>query len=153
MSEYTGELLCGIAGVILGFISSYLLLRFNYRQLFAQTVSSSRMQWINSFREEIGIVVAALQVCGDKNYINTNDIIYQAEKARTKLLTRLNQDIRKPGNELNKDMSEVLLGIDFSKQSSSEWKRIAEHLVDLTRKILEPEWKRVKDEARGKHQK
>ena len=72
---------------------SLLTIRFSYHNLYARTVSQSRMDWINSFREELAVVIAAMRCpC-------TNEKLYQAEKARAKLLTRLNQNTAKSGNE------------------------------------------------------
>lgn len=36
--------------------------QINMRKLFAETVSKSRMEWITSFRNEIGIIVAAIKM-------------------------------------------------------------------------------------------
>ena len=41
------ELLSALIGVLFGFFASLLTLRFYYRQLFAETVSKNRMDWIN----------------------------------------------------------------------------------------------------------
>ena len=32
---------------------TYLLLKYNYKKLFAETISKSRNEWINQFRNEI----------------------------------------------------------------------------------------------------
>lgn len=139
------ELLSGIFGAILGAGISFLTLRYNYRDLYARNISANRMEWINNFREEISIVIATLRSSPD---IDSQGYVFEAEKARAKLLTRLNMDISKIGNEYNGVMANTLESIDFSNIPSNS-KCIAENLVDLSRKILEPEWQRVKKEAGG----
>lgn len=41
------ELLSGAIGAIIGFVASFLTLRLGHHKLFASTVSSNRMEWIN----------------------------------------------------------------------------------------------------------
>ena len=84
----------------------------------------------------------------------------EAERARVKLLTRLNQDITKSGNEYNKIFSELLMGIDLSNLqkdgksngNSNDFGNIMNQAVTYVRKIREPEWARVKKEAKGEEQ-
>lgn len=135
------SLLSGLLGVFIGGVLSFLTLRFNYRDLFARTVSNSRMDWINAFREEVATVAAALR----RGCSCTEEQRFEAEKARAKLLTRLNQDTTRYGNEYNRVMAEALDFADFTNQDKAR----AEKLIALSRKILEPEWQRVKHEARG----
>ena len=63
-------------------------------------------------------------------------------------MTRLNLDTSKEGNEFNGVMADVLNGIDFEKKYVNS-KNIADTLIELSRKILEPEWQRVKKETGG----
>ncbi|NLE06907.1 MAG: hypothetical protein GX638_19175 [Crenarchaeota archaeon] len=145
-----GELLSGFLGALLGCFFSFLTLRYNYKDLYARTVSENRMEWINNFREEIATVAAAVK-CGNSLEIRNGDrpLLYEAEKARVRLLTRINMDTSKSGNEYNKVLSDILSDIDFTKQCKEDKARI-DALLDLSRKILEIEWKRVKNEAGGK---
>ena len=55
----------------------------------------------------------------------------------------------KLGNEYNKVMADILIGIDFCNTPTNS-DALAETIIDLSRKILEPEWKRVKREAGGR---
>lgn len=147
------EILSGVLGAILGAGVSFLTLRYNYRDLYARSISTSRMEWINNFREEISIIVATVRTFSDKknnekNDDNFNMRILEAEKARAKLLLRLNLDTSKPGNEYNRVMLEVLSDFDFRNPSPNDEQKV-KILIDLTRKILEPEWKKVKREAEG----
>ena len=140
--------------------------QINMQKLFAETVSKSRMEWITNFRNEIGIIVAAIKMrnyvlernccnlengtCSDceecqKKYYT--EIVPRALEAVSTLRTRLNMDITKKGNEYNGSLDEMLSRIDFYNKNQDDVSE--EDLIDVTRKILEPEWRRVKDEARG----
>ena len=138
--------------------------KIDMRKVFAETVSKSRMEWITSFRNEIGTIVAAIKMrnhvlegkccnlakgtCADckeckKKYYT--EVVPEALKAVSTLRTRLNMNITKRGNEYNDILDDMLHEIDFyEKNDVSE-----EDLISITRKILEPEWGRVKDEAGG----
>ena len=140
MSE-TSEFVSAIIGAIIGALTSLLVLRFNYHDLYARSISESRMNWIDNFREELSIIVAALKT-GENNVLN-------AEKARAKLLTRLNLDTAKLGNEYNKVFADLLNSIKFGGQNA-EQEETADRLIEIARKILEFEWQRVKKEAEGK---
>lgn len=150
--DIVGELLSGLIGAILGAGISFLTLRYNYRDLYARSISANRMDWINNFREEIATIIAALD-CNAKSkdgkhpppHTQEDDIIYKAYKARAKLQTRLNMDTSKIGNEFNKVMSDILKDIDFENPCPKS----KDTLINLSREILEPEWKRVKKEAGG----
>lgn len=147
------EILSGVLGALLGAGVSFLTLRYNYRDLYARSISTSRMEWINNFREEVSIIVATVRSFSDKknnekNDDNFNMHILEAEKARAKLSLRLNLDTSKPGNEYNRVMLEVLSDFDFRNPSSNDEQKV-KILIDLSRKILEPEWKKVKREAEG----
>ena len=145
------EVFSGILGAILGAGITALTIRFNYRDLYARSISASRMEWINNFREEIAIIVATLKTTSCKNLKNdecAHSTIYSAEKARTKILTRINLDTTKRGNEYNTVLSDIMNNIDF-KNPYIDNEPYEKALIELTRKILEPEWKRVKKEAGG----
>lgn len=140
--------------------------QINMQKLFAETVSKSRMEWITSFRNEIGIIVAAIKMrnyvlegkccnlakgtCADckeckKKYYT--EVVPEALKAVSTLRTRLNMDITKNGNEYHGILDDMLHEIDFYEKKKNDVSE--EDLISITRKILEPEWGRVKDEAGG----
>ena len=145
------DFISGALGALIGAAISFLSLRYNYKDLYARNISTSRMEWINNFREEVAIIIATLRTSPsecetDKDGTN---YIFEAEKARSKLLTRLNMNTSKLGNEYNKVMADILNGIDFCNTPTNS-DALAETIIDLSRKILEPEWKRVKREAGGR---
>ena len=135
------ELLSGIIGALIGAATTWVTLRFKYRDLFARTVSSNRMDWINSFRNELSVVVAALRTGGKP---------FEAEEARSKLLTRINLDTSRPGNEYNAVFLEWLNKADFKNKNTCYKECVAKKLIEISRNILQYEWQRVKEEARGK---
>lgn len=186
------EFISGVIGALIGFLGSFLALRLEYKKLFAETVSKSRMKWIDNFRKEFSVFFGTcsylmnqhLSEPGElkkdgrqvekndesqngkvKNNENKNDSLreqamLEAERARVKLLTRLNQDITKQGNEYNKIFSDLLVDIDLSNLqkggksngNSNDFGDIMNQAVKYARKILEPEWARVKKEAKGEEQ-
>ncbi|MBQ2819204.1 MAG: hypothetical protein IJF14_02330 [Clostridia bacterium] len=133
-------LLTIIATVVIGGIVTF---KYNYNSLFAENVSKHRMDWINNFREEMSVIISAIQ--GGCRYNDTSSM-KNAYKARAKLRTRLNQDISRFGNEYNQILDEMLRDLTFCQKDNEK----VETLIYLSRKILEPEWQKVKREARGK---
>lgn len=194
------EFISGVIGALIGFLGSFLALRLEYKKLFAETVSKSRMKWIDNFRKEFSVFLGTCSYLmnqhfseneglkkdgrqeeengelkndkvtnnGDKNdslreqaMLEAREkAMLEAERARVKLLTRLNQDITKQGNEYNKIFSNLLMDIDLSNLqkdgksngNSNDFGNIMNQAVKYARKILEPEWARVKKEAKGEEQ-
>lgn len=139
-----------LAGAVIGFVGSWLLLKYNYKDLFAKTVSSNRMDWINKFRDEIAMVIGTIRILkhSEPPYYDYRADILKAEQARVRLLTRLNMSTERFGNEYNEVFAARLEALNFydaDKVSEDDMQK----LIELTRKILEPEWQRVKSEAKG----
>ena len=74
-------------------------------------------------------------------------VVPGALKAVSTLRTRLNMDITKKGNEYNGILDDMLSRIDFYEKNKGDISE--EDFISIARDILEPEWRRVKDEARG----
>ena len=148
--ETLNAIIGAVLGGIIGFIASWLTLKYNYKRLFAETVSSNRMEWINMFRDEFATIVGV--ICILKNCKPTSDDYFReilgAEQARARLLTRLNMHTDRQGNEYNKVFAERLKALVFCdvKQVSDD---DIQKLTELAGKILEHEWQRVKNEAKG----
>lgn len=157
-----------LAGVILSvgisLMVSLLTRRYNYNQLFAETVSKNRMEWINVWRESVSTFLAIAEVLhkckvvgtsvstesANKANCNTCDICELKKemlKARETITTRLNMT-----EELHCLMFAAIKGLDYSSKNT-EFPAQCEYIEELTRQILKPEWERVKTEARGKNQK
>lgn len=156
------------SGGILAAIFSWQKNKIDMQKLYAETVSQSRMAWITSFRNDMGTIVAAVKMrnsilkgfccnvdaskdnyaicepCQKKYY---TEIVPEALKAVSVLRTRLNMNILKKGNEYNDILEKMLCDIDFYAKKEGD---VSDNdLIDITRKILESEWGRVKDEAKG----
>lgn len=147
--ELISGLIGAVAGALIGFIVSLLTLRFNYHQLFASTVSSNRMEWINVWRENISKFLACAEILHTKVRTNDNEkelLEYEKQllEARAMIITRLN--IKENDHVL---MYGALTQIDYSPSSQNFYAQQTT-IIELARKILKPEWERVKDEAKGK---
>ena len=149
MEEQILNLLSGFIGIIIGFISSALLLRYNYHQLFATTVSSNRMDWINVWRQNLSKFISCAEII--HTTLETQDnkeklLEYKKEmlEARAMIITRLNT------KELNHVLIYGLLTkLDCSPSNSNFYSQQVE-IIELAHKILKLEWERVKSEAKGK---
>lgn len=142
--------LIAVAGVVLSafiaWLTTHLTLRFNYKQLFAETVSKNRMEWINVWRENIAKFISCAKI------LHTNktqtEFNLQCEKemyeARVAVTSRLN---------LNEEKHKLLLTtmLEFNLQETEgRFNAQCEYIESLARDILKPEWERVKREAKGK---
>ena len=54
------------SGVLITCFFTWQKNKIDMRKVFAETVSKSRMEWITNFRNEIGIIVAAIRM---RNYV------------------------------------------------------------------------------------
>ena len=143
--EYILNFVVALIGAFLGSIGTYFTLRFNYNQLYAQTVSSNRMDWINLWRENISKFLACAEIL--HKHQKSSDELMKIEKemyeARTMITSRLNL------NEKNHTTMLVLMN-SFSVYCSDEvFLNQREAILSLAREILKPEWERVKKEAEG----
>ena len=147
--EFLNGLIGAVVGAIFGFIASFLTLRFNYHQLFASTVSSNRMEWINVWRESISKFLACAEILHTTVKTDNNEkelVEYEKEllEARAMIITRLNT--KESDHVL---MYGTLTQIDYSPSSQSFYAQQTA-IIELSQKILKPEWERVKNEAKGK---
>ena len=144
------DFLIGALGLIIGIVTTYFTMKYNYNQLFAETISKSRNHWLNEFREELSIIVGTAFFINNKQGAKCKnefcEKVLEAEKARVKLLTRLNQNVGKYGNEFNKILQDELVKINFFNGIKEE---DLIKLVNISREILEFEWEKVKREAKG----
>lgn len=127
--------------------------RFDYKQLFAQTVSNNRMDWINVWRENLAIFLSRAEVLHHYNcpkncpHTMCSDCLAtkletELLEAKGKILIRLN--LREPKHVL---MRKLLTEFDAS---ASDYKEKCEKIELLAMEILKEEWERVKQEANGK---
>ena len=142
-----------LGGVILSALVTIIInagqTRYNYSQLFAETVSANRMDWINVWRENISRFLACaevLQKCQNMATCEQCKIIeYKKEfyESRVMITSRLNMS-----EELHVLMLAAINQISLE-ATDAEFVEKREYILELARNILKPEWERVKDEAKG----
>lgn len=156
MNSETISALIALAGVVFSAIVSFIVsaaaTRFNYKQLFAETVSKNRMEWINVWRENISTFLACAEIlhepssttpseCGAPN----DDMRFKLYHARAMITSRLNME-----EELHKIMFSAINTLDWA-PSNGKFAAQREYILETARQILKPEWERVKHEAKGKN--
>ena len=136
-----------VLSVIITVIINFWHKRYNYNQLFAETVSQNRMEWINVWRENISDFLACAETlrnnttCGKDELVKLEKEMYAA---RGMVVSRLNLEEKDHQSML------VLMNTFVVHCSEQDFINQREDILALARKILKPEWERVKDEARGK---
>lgn len=146
MNEAICALVGAIAGAIIGFIASILTLRYNYKKLYAETVSNNRMEWINIWRENLAIFLSCARILHlrlDRNDKDIIDIKKQMYQAQYMITIRLN--LAENSHQL---IYAAILEIDTS-QTNENFNAQCAFIEETARNILKPEWERVKDEAKG----
>jgi hypothetical protein len=150
------ETIYGLIGLIFGSGISFIIFK---RQTWGEIVSKNRMEWINNFREEVSKVLLPVELniqrSNDDSIPNTDEttcsILKDGFYSKNKLLTRLN--INHGANiDANQKLAELLdeYSIKNFHNLDDKW---GKQVIFLTKMILEPEWRRVKKEAKGVDQK
>lgn len=144
MSDGITPALIALGGVFLSAFVSYLVsiktTRYNYKQLFAETVSQSRNKWLNVMREFISTIleVAKKECASSKEPVTSDKYL----KARAEILLRLNM----------KESLHILLENEIEKldhANSNNVDDISRKILTISRTILKEEWEKVKAEAKG----
>lgn len=141
MSEIVIALIGALVGAVLGIFGTALTLRFNYRQLYAETVSSNRNEWRYQLREFIATMLSEAYECAglEKSktyYLNRNQV-----------LSRLNlkEPLHKMMEHLIYELDKVYVGIDYKEHFLT----LQQNIIDVSQKLLKLEWETVKKEAKG----
>ncbi len=150
-----------IGGLVTSFVTIFTL-RFSYRDLFAKTVSTSRNEWINVWREELSRFLAISDILRyeTKNICYKDDgegkggstyleMLEEYHISKNKIIMRLNMNEKRHQEVyllINKIAYENNLG-------NEDYKVAKEALMAVSRDLLKDEWERVKLEARGKKRK
>ncbi len=152
-SELVAALIAS-GGVILSILASlltaHLTLRFSYRQLFAETVSKNRMEWINVWRENISTFLACAEILHRSQSTTAftqesiNQYLQDMYKAQLMITSRLNME-----EKLHKEIAATINGFSYT-ANNAQFTENKEEILDLARQILKIEWDRVKLEAQGK---
>lgn len=126
--------------------------RYNYNQLFAETVSESRNKWLNEMRDFISTMLAEVKnpcpLDKDKNVCENEDCQLQSAdtrsneywKARNEIMLRLN--LNEP---LHLMLKNEILQLDNGKDSKDD--KTIEKIILISQSLLKEEWEKVKKEA------
>lgn len=146
-------LIGGLIGSLITLVIGLLTTRFSYNNLFADTVSKSRNNWINTWRDELSKFLAIADMlrhenttkkaCNENEYI---ELLKEYHIAKNKIIMRLNLNEKRHQEVyllINKIAYEKSLGND-------DYKVAKEALMAVSRDLLKEEWERVKLEAKGK---
>ena len=154
MSSETISALIALAGVVFSVIVSFIVsmatTRFNYKQLFAETVSKNRMEWINVWRENISTFLACAEILHRSQSTTAftqesiNQYLQDMYKAQLMITSRLNME-----EKLHKEIAATINGFSYT-ANNAQFTENKEEILDLARQILKIEWDRVKLEAQGK---
>lgn len=148
----SGEIISAIialVGVLIGTLISYIVAKktskFNYDELFAKNITTSRMEWINVWRTSISNFCTNVKVYASyKTNLGTNEIeiVSKIEKAKNDILIRLNLN-----EEKHILFYKLITDLDYRVISLNSDE--LEKIMYLGREILKEEWERVKKESRG----
>ncbi len=146
MPEYIYAFIGVIIGAIISCITLLVNNKFNYNQLFAEKVSSNRMDWINFWRKNIAqiIVIKELLIELDKSSKKYFDLKKEMLTSKEGIILRLNLSEEKH-RRMNLLLEEFVM---IDNKNNFICKKI--ELEKLTRDILKPEWERFKIEAKGR---
>jgi hypothetical protein len=144
------EIVVGLIGAILGCITGAVTIHFGRKQLFADVVSRSRVEWIRKLPENIGIMLAEARTVifpkSDKPFSRQYGKKYY--RARTEILTQIN--LHKEKHEILKVMIHELDGqVKPGNKNEKAFDVLCETIIEVVRQIEKEEWEAVKSEAKG----
>lgn len=144
-----------LSGVVLSvgisLIISLWTRRYNYNQLFAETVSESRNKWLNEMRDFISTMLAEVKnpcpsgkdkdICkkAECQLQGTDTRTNEYWKARNEIMLRLN--LNEP---LHLMLKNEILQLDNGKDNKT-----IENIISISQLLLKEEWEKVKKEAKG----
>lgn len=132
-------LITAIAALVTAIVTLFIAARtrrFNYNQLFAQTVSQSRNVWLTQMREYISKMLAVAQTTKD---------IYEYYKVRNEIMLRLNL-----AEAYHIELKQQIERLDnFIYIDESTITAICNRIIEISRQMLKEEWEKVKKEAKG----
>ena len=126
-----------LIGAFIGSVGTFFTLRYNYRHLFAETVSQSRNRWLNELREHLSVLLFESPTDGNGGKNPKYHI------AKYQVLLRLN-----PNEPKHLLLTQLIAQLEQCKCEEKE--TIKQAILKTSENILKEEWARVKQEARGK---
>lgn len=156
MSVEEKAALIALVGVLVSALVSWLVskktIKYNYKELFAETVSQSRNKWLNAMRDFISTMLAEVQnpcpiakddeVCKNAECVLKNNNTLRTNKywkARNEILLRLN--LSEP---LHLMLKNKILQLDGNNNEKT-----IEDIILISQSLLKEEWEKVKKEAKG----
>lgn len=141
--------------------------KYNYSQLFAETVSKNRMDWINIWRENLATFLSCARMIAysgkrssnmahskrrfsnmahsKRRSSNKDDILKEMYRARERIVLRLNMD-----EDDHYILYRLLMDSIWENINKANIDKQCRLVEEQAREILKPEWERVKKEAKGK---
>lgn len=146
-------LIGGLIGSLITLVIGLLTTRFSYNNLFADTISKSRNNWINIWRDELSNFLAIADMlrhetttkkaCNEHEYI---ELLKEYHIAKNKIIMRLNLNEKR-----HQEVYLLINKIAYEEPLYNDDYKIAkEALMAVSRDLLKEEWERVKLEAKGK---
>lgn len=154
-SDVIAAIIAFVGALISVFISFVIALwgkRYNYHQLFAETVSQSRNKWLNEMREYISGMLANKRrmVYGNTNDDNIIDVANKYDECKFQVLIRLNT-----AESDRRELRVLIMQLDDLPDGKLEgvkldtYEAIELAIVEIARNILKDEWEKVKLESKG----
>lgn len=140
-----------ILSVGISLIISLWTRRYNYNQLFAETVSESRNKWLNEMRGFISTMLAEVKnpcslgkgkkICknADCQFTSADTRTKEYWKARNEIMLRLN---------LNEPLH-LMLKNEILTLDNNNNKKTIENIISISQLLLKEEWEKVKKEVKG----
>ncbi|MDE6303120.1 MAG: hypothetical protein K2M36_06000 [Clostridia bacterium] len=148
MNETLIGFIGAIVGVVVTLILGLLTRKFNYHQLFAQTVSQSRNTWLNEMRDFISTLIAEARILIEEKPTHTKEEhIKNYYKSREQIMLRLNLK-----EEYHQVLKANIVALDniINKNNNENLNIILSNIEQLAQTSLKEEWEKVKIEAKGK---
>lgn len=142
MSDEAKTALCTLIAAVISAVVSWLVakktIRYNYKELFAETVSQSRNKWLNEMRAFISSMLAEAKRPPEEPTDNRTNAYW---KARDEILLRLN--LNEP---LHIVLAKEIYDLDLP---SADIDDISNKIIEISQQLLKEEWEKVKKEAKG----
>jgi hypothetical protein len=146
--------LVAITGIAVTFVVSVAnliySLRTNRRTIFVNTVTSSRLKWIDTLRDEVSEFIATTTRLSDKSLPPDKraDLLLQRDTLLHQIVLHLN-----PVDSEDRRIKALATQIRETSEKGDDTQDILAALIELrdaTGNYLKKEWTRVKDESEGR---
>jgi len=139
-----------IAALVAGVVSLIVIAikdRHSKNELYVQTLSAHRMDWLKAMREHIVEFVTLYSTMDiSKNGNETENNRIKFERCRANILMRLNPDTNDVDSP-NDNLKKVLNDIKIEQQSEKDRHSVIKNIENWGVKLLKDEWERIKIEA------